>query len=115
MAVCDTVLRKGGTDGGGVNVGKIIGFLLGLFPGLCGEHGSHTPVIFQRRHHHIKAFAVQLLYIVLQLAGRKTAHGHAAIFGDIALGQGQIEGLRRVPCVVTLNPSVQLKEVAHLI
>ena len=58
---------------------------------------------------------IQLLYIVLQLAGGKTAHGHAAIFGDIALGQGQIEGLRRVPCVVTLNPSVQLKEVAHLI
>ena len=30
MAVYDTALRKGGTDGGGVNVGKIIGFLLGL-------------------------------------------------------------------------------------
>ena len=30
MAVYDTVLRKGGTNGGGVNVGKIIVFLLRL-------------------------------------------------------------------------------------
>ena len=29
MAVHDAVLRKGGTDGGGVNIGKIIGFLPG--------------------------------------------------------------------------------------
>ena len=115
MAVHDTVLRKGGTDGGRVNVGKIIRFLLGLFAGLCGERRNNTLLIFQRRHDHIKALAVQLLYKVLQLVGGKTTHRHTAIFGDIALGQGQIEGRRRIPCVGTLSPSVQLKEVAHLI
>ena len=115
MTVYDTALRKGGTDGSGVNVGKIIGFLLGLFAGLCGERGNNTLVIFQRRHDHIKALAVQLFYIVLPLVDGKTAHGHTAIFGNIAFGQGQIKGLRHAICVLALKPSVQLKKVAHLI
>ena len=72
-------------------------------------------VIFQRRHNNVKALTVQLFYIVLQFVGRKTAHGHTAIFGDIALGQGQVKGRRRAFCVLAFKPSVQFKEVAHLI
>ena len=50
---------------------------------------NHLPGL-GRRYNNVKALAVQFLYIVLQLVGGKTAHGHTAIFGDIALGQGQI-------------------------
>ena len=63
-------------------------------------------VPIQRRHNNVKALAVQPLHIVIQSAGRKTTHGHTAIFGDFADGQGQIKGHRCALCILTFAPAV---------